>query len=188
MHTTSVKFIGSFAGTEPILADAIPKIALIGRSNVGKSSLINALTGSGISRTSALPGATQQLNIFLVNNKYHLVDLPGYGFARGSIGKRIQMRDLIKGYLLDSHFEQKKVVLIVDANVGMTERDLSMFQELIDAKKDIVVVASKVDKMTQSEYHHQLKEIVRQAHPFPVFPVSSTKKTGLAELRAALFE
>jgi GTP-binding protein len=186
MNIKSVKFIGSFIGTEEILSDEIPKIALIGRSNVGKSSLINALTHSGISRTSALPGATQQVNVFLVNNSIHFIDLPGYGYAKGSIGFRTKMRDIIKTYLLNPNFKQKKVVLIIDANVGMTARDESMFAELKKAHKNIVIVASKTDKMTQSEYHKKISELQEMAGNYPVFPVSSTEKTGLDPLTEEL--
>jgi GTP-binding protein EngB required for normal cell division len=96
------------------------------------------------------------------------------------------MRDIIKTYLLNPNFKQKKVVLIIDANVGMTARDESMFAELKKAHKNIVIVASKTDKMTQSEYHKKISELQEMAGNYPVFPVSSTEKTGLDPLTEEL--
>ncbi len=186
MSAPSVRFVGSFMGTEELFSDDLPKIALIGRSNVGKSSLINALTASGISRTSALPGATKELNVFLVNNSIHLVDLPGYGYARGSIGFRTKMRDLIKQYLLNKKYTQAAVVLIIDAGVGMTDRDESMYADLQDAGKNIIIAANKIDRLSQSEYHHAMQRITAAAQGCPVFPVSAAKKTGIKELAEAL--
>lgn len=186
MTAPAVQFIGSFMGTEELFSDDIPKIALIGRSNVGKSSLINALTASGISRTSALPGATKELNVFLVNGATYLVDLPGYGYARGSIGFRTKMRDLIKQYLLNKKYTQAAVVLIIDAAVGMTDRDESMLADLQDAGKNIIIAANKIDRLNQSEYHQALRSIATAAQGHPVFPVSAAKKTGIQELAAAL--
>ncbi len=195
MTIRSAKFIAGFTPSSSggisdetgILKDALPKIAFIGRSNVGKSSLINALTHSGVARTSALPGSTQQINLFLINNAYHLVDLPGYGYARGSQGKRDAIINLLKGYLFNSEHKQKAVVLIIDANVGMTAQDENMFKELKKHSKNILIAASKVDKMTQKEFHAKMKELLAMAGPYEVFPVSSTKKTGLDELATELF-
>jgi GTP-binding protein len=172
----------------PFLSSDIPKIAFIGRSNVGKSSLINALTNSSIARASSLPGSTQQINLFLINGTYHLVDLPGYGFARGSLGGRFAINNLIDNYLLNPKFSQKKVVLIIDASVGMTDRDESMFHELRKLQKDVVIAASKIDKMTQSDRHHKIAALQEMAGDYPVFPISSTEKSGIDALRDALFE
>jgi GTP-binding protein len=193
MTIKSAKFLKGLALSSPngltdeILLDPLPKIAFIGRSNVGKSSLINALTGQGVARTSPKPGHTRQINVYLINNSYHLIDLPGYGFASGSIGAREKMGDLIRSYLFNEEFVQKKVVLIVDASVGMTDKDMSMFHDLANFPKDFVVAASKIDKMTQSQYHQSIKELKKIAGAHQVFPFSSTEKTGLNELAAELF-
>ena len=187
MTIKSATFLKGLTGPDEILLDATPKIAFIGRSNVGKSSLINALTGHGIARTSPAPGHTRQINVYLINNAYHLIDLPGYGFARGSKVSREQMGDLINTYLFDPKYTQKKVVMIVDASVGMTDKDKSMFVELAHFPKDFVVAASKIDKMNQAQYHHNLKEIKKIAGAHTVFPFSSTEKTGLDALAKELF-
>lgn len=183
----SAEFLKGLNGPDEILLDATPKIAFIGRSNVGKSSLINALTGSGIARTSPAPGHTRQINVYLINGAYHLIDLPGYGFSRGSKASREQMGDIINSYLFNPDYTQKKVVLIIDAVVGMTDKDKSMFMELVHFPKDFVVVASKIDKLGQSDRHHNLAAIRKIAGAHQVFPISSTEKTGLEELAAELF-
>ncbi len=187
MKVVKAEFLKGLTGPDEILLDATPKIAFIGRSNVGKSSLINALTGHGLARVSPEPGHTRQINVYLINNKYHLVDLPGYGFASGSLQSREKMGSLIESYLFDPQYEQKKVVLIVDASVGMTDKDKSMFMELVHFPKDFVIAASKIDKLTQSERHHNLAAIRKIAGAHPVFPISSTKKIGLDELAEAVF-
>jgi GTP-binding protein len=187
MKVTSVKFIKGIVGDDKLLGDGIPQIAFVGRSNVGKSSLINALTSSKVSRTSSFPGSTQEINVFLINDSFYLVDLPGYGFARASGLGREKIGELIDSYLFNSLYKQKRVVLIIDANVGMTERDITMFQELKRYNKDFIVVASKIDKMTQSEYHSKINELKKIAHGHTIIPFSSKKRTGLENLSDVIF-
>jgi GTP-binding protein len=187
MKITSSKFIKGIVGDDDILADGIPQIAFVGRSNVGKSSLINALTNSRVSRTSSYPGSTQEINIFLINDSYYLVDLPGYGFARASGAGREKIGELIDSYLFNSIHNQMKVVLIIDANVGMTERDITMFEELTKYNKNFIIVASKIDKMTQSEYHKKITELKYQTNGCTVIPFSSKKRIGLEALIDEIF-
>ena len=187
MNITSVKFIKGVVGDDDILESDIPQIAFIGRSNVGKSSLINIITNSKVSRTSSFPGRTQEINIFLINNSFYLVDLPGYGFARASGLGREKIGELIDSYLFNSIYEQKKVVLIIDANVGMTDRDIIMFEELKNFNKDFIIVANKIDKMTQSEYHKKFTEIKKITKDHKVIPFSTTKKNGIESLSDEIF-
>lgn len=182
MKITSTKFVKGVVGDDKILGDGIPQIAFIGRSNVGKSSLINSLTNSKVSRTSSYPGSTQEINIFLVNDSYYLVDLPGYGFARASGAGREKIGELIDSYLFNSIYKQKKVVLIIDANVGMTDRDMTMFEELERYHKDFIIVASKIDKMTQSQYHKKIQELKKIIGNHTLIPFSSKKRTGVENL------
>jgi GTP-binding protein len=187
MKITSTKFMKGLVGDDEILADGIPQIAFIGRSNVGKSTLINVLTQSSISRTSAFAGRTQEINVFLINEKYYLVDLPGYGFARVSGAAREKIWELIYSYLFNSLHSQKLIVLIIDANVGITDKDVTMLDELEKHKKNFIIVASKIDKMTQSEYHHKMKEINKIAEGCVVIPFSSKKRDGLDALMEEIF-
>lgn len=187
MKITSTKFIKGIVGDDELFGDGIPQIAFIGRSNVGKSSLINTLTNSKISRTSATPGRTQEINIFLVNNAYYLVDLPGYGYAQASGLGREKISDLIHTYLFDSAFGQKKVVLIIDANVGMTDKDIEMLEELHKHNKNIIIIANKVDKMTQSEYHKKINEVKKLATHDTIIPFSTKNRKGIENLVDTIF-
>ncbi len=188
MIIRSAKFIKGVVGDDSILASDIPQIAFIGRSNVGKSSLINAITNSKISRTSSFPGRTQEINIFLINDSYYLVDLPGYGFARSSGLGREKIGELIDSYLFNSIYDQQKIVMIIDANVGMTEKDLLMFNELKNFKKDFIIVANKTDKMTQSEYHQKMTKLNKILHPYKVIPFSTKNRKGLESLTEKIFD
>lgn len=187
MKITSAKFIKGIVGDDDILASDIPQIAFIGRSNVGKSSLINILTKSKISRTSSFPGRTQEINIFLINDSYYLVDLPGYGFARSSGLGREKIGELIDSYLFNSIYKQKMIVLIIDANVGMTEKDILMFNELNNYNKEFIIVANKIDKMTQSEYHKKFTEIKKIIKEHPLFPFSTKKQNNIDDLLNKIF-
>lgn len=191
MQITSTKFMKGLVGDDEILADGVPQIAFIGRSNVGKSSLINVVTKSSISRTSSFPGRTQEINVFSVRtdseDSFYFVDLPGYGFARASGGGREKIGELIDSYLFNSIHNQKKVVLIIDANVGLTERDLLMITELENHNKDFIIVANKVDKLTQSEYHKKMTELKKVLGENTVIPFSTKKKDGLENLINKIF-
>ena len=187
MKITSTKFVKGVVEDDAILGDGKAQIAFIGRSNAGKSSVINSLTHKeGLARTSSFPGRTQEINLFLINESFYLVDLPGYGFARASGSGRERIRELIHSYLFNSHYEQKKVVLIVDANVGLTESDLGMLQALEEHHKDIVIVANKIDKIKKSEYGKKMKKMTDLTGSHVVVPYSSTKKLGIKELANAI--
>jgi GTP-binding protein len=182
MNINSVKFLKGIVGEDPILFDGIPQIAFVGRSNVGKSSLINSLTNSSVSRTSSFPGRTQEVNIFLVNKKFYFADLPGYGYAQASGRGKEKIFDLIDFYLFNKNFDQKKIVLIVDSFVGMTDKDIAMYQELVSEHKDFIIALSKIDKLNQSEYQKSLREIKKIVGEHPLFPFSSKNKKGLKEI------
>ena len=183
MKIESAKFMKGVAGTDDILENAIPHVAFIGRSNVGKSSVINSLTNKkDLAKTSSFPGRTQEINVFLINDAVYLLDLPGYGFARASWETREQLYKLINWYLFRSNYAQKKVVFIVDANVGPTNSDFEILKVLEEYKKNIVIVANKVDKIKSSKYAAQFKKIQEQLGKHKIIPYSSVKKIGIKEL------
>ncbi len=128
-----------------------------------------------------------KINIFLINESFYLVDLPGYGFARASGLGREKIGELIDSYLFNSIYKQKRVVLIIDANVGMTDRDITMFEELEKYNKNFIIVLSKIDKMTQSEYHKKINEIKKMTGDHIVIPFSSKKRVGLDALVDEIF-
>jgi GTP-binding protein len=187
MIIKSVKFIKGAVGQDDVLMDGKDQIAFIGRSNVGKSSLINTLTNTKISRTSSFPGRTQEANIFLVNNEFYLIDLPGYGFARASGRGRALIEELIETVLFSPWSNQKRVVLVIDAEVGMTAKDIGMFEELQHHGKNFVIVANKIDKMNQSQYQKSMNAIKKITREHRVIPFSTTSKKHLPELIDELF-
>ncbi len=189
MKITSAKFVIGITTDDSLLGNTIPQIAFIGRSNVGKSSLINSLAGvKGLAVTSSLPGRTKEINVFLINSNFYLVDLPGYGYARTSREGREKIEDLIESYLFNSLYKQKKVVLIIDANIGMTDKDIDMFRELKEHDKDIIVIANKIDKIKKSELKKKIHEIESIAFGFPVIQYSSKDKIGINTLNNILFK
>ena len=188
MKITSAKFIKGVVGPDAIFDDGIPQIAFIGRSNVGKSSTINALVSQGdLARTSSFPGRTQEINVFLINESFYLVDLPGYGFAKASKEKREFIKHLIYGYFFNSYHTQKKVVLIIDANVGATKDDIEMLQALEEEGKSVVIITNKIDKVKKSELKNQLYKIGKSVGEHKVIPFSSKEKTNAEQVREEVF-
>ena len=186
MNITSAKFIKGIMGTDPILDDGLPQIAFIGRSNAGKSSLLNSLTNTkNLAITSDTPGRTRQLNIFLINESHYFVDLPGYGYAKAGFQTLEKLEKLISWYLLDAHYNPA-VVLLIDSVVGPTADDLAMLAELERAGINIIIVANKVDKIPKSHYHNQLKKLATLIRGHKIFPYSSKTKVGIVELRIRL--
>ncbi len=189
MNITSAKFIKGAVGTDNILENTIAQVAFIGRSNAGKSSLINALTNQkDLAITSSYPGRTQQMNIFLINKSLYFVDLPGYGFVRISPAVREKLQKMIDWYLFRSGYQQKYVVLVIDANIGLTDFDLDMLYKLEAEEKNIIVVGNKVDKIKKSVYEKQIEKIQEQIGSHKLFLFSSTKKIGIGELAAFLLK
>lgn len=183
MHIRSAIFVKGVRGTDPILAENKPYIAFIGRSNVGKSSVINSLLKQrSLARVSVSPGRTREINLFLINNSFYLVDLPGYGFAKASRDVQEHIQQLIYWYLLNSEYEQKKVVLIIDAKVGLTDNDVKMLYSLEQKGKNIVIVANKVDKIKKSEYESKLQKIRDLFGDHIVIPYSAKKGIGIGAL------
>ncbi len=183
MKITSAVFIKGIVAPDELLAGTIPQVAFIGRSNVGKSSVINTLAAQkNLAKASSYPGRTQEVNLFLINNKRYLVDLPGYGFARSSAAGRAKIKGLIEGYLFNWGYTQTKVVLIIDAYVGPTDTDLEMLQMLEAAGKPIVIIANKVDKLKKSDQKRQLESIHKIVGPHRFIPYSAEKKIGIGEL------
>lgn len=183
MKITSAKFIKTAVGDDAIFSDGIPQVAFIGRSNVGKSSTINALTKQkGLAIVSASPGRTQGLNIFLVNEGYYLVDLPGYGFAKLSKSDRDWLFELINFYLFNQKFEQKLIVQIIDASVGPTKDDLELLRALENRRKDVLIIANKIDKVKKSEYVKQCEKVKKLIGPHEVLFYSSKTGNGISEI------
>lgn len=188
MKIISAKFVRGITGEDKIFDNNIPQIAFIGRSNVGKSSTINSLVGQkGLAKTSATPGRTQQINVFLINEQFYLVDLPGYGFAKLSKADRQWLQELINWYFFNPKHQQRQIALIIDALIGPTNDDLEMLSAMDEHKKNVVVVANKADKIKKSQYKQQLEKIQAKVGGHRVFPYSAKTGQGGKELAEALF-
>ncbi len=173
-------------GSDAILEDGRPQIAFIGRSNAGKSSLLNSLTNSPkLAITSDTPGRTRELNVFLINESHYFIDLPGYGYAKAGIQTLEKLEKLIAWYLLDGEHDPL-VVLLIDALVGPTAGDLDMLYELEKAGRTVIIVANKVDKIQKSHYQSHLSKLGSQFRGKKLLPYSSKTKVGVDELRTIL--
>lgn len=183
MKINSADFVKGLVGPDAALADGKAQIAFVGRSNVGKSSVINSLTHKkDLARTSSFPGRTQEINLFLINKSFYLVDLPGYGYAKASMERQEQIQRLIYWYLMETDPEKQKVVLVIDANVGMTATDLEMLGELEERGKSVIIVLNKIDKLKKLAAEARLKEVQAAAGGYPIIPYSSKKRIGVGQL------
>ena len=159
MKITSAEFVKSAFEEAHWPRDAKPEIAFLGRSNVGKSSLMNSLLGvKGLARTSSTPGRTQALNFFLINNRFRFVDLPGYGYARVPRSIRETWGEIVTNYLAN----RRSLVLsiqIVDSRHEPTTQDLQLHEWLMANAKPRVIVATKSDKLSNNELRKNMERI-----------------------------
>ncbi|HEV2912557.1 MAG TPA: ribosome biogenesis GTP-binding protein YihA/YsxC [Pyrinomonadaceae bacterium] len=182
MKITSTEFIKSAFAESDWPRDPLPEVAFLGRSNVGKSSLINSLVGvRGMARTSNTPGRTQALNFFLINKRFRFVDLPGYGFARVPKNVRASWGEMATNYLA----KRPGLVLsiqIVDTRHEPTTLDLQLNEWLIANAKPRVVVATKSDKLSQNELRKSLERVRRVMDAERVVAYSATRGVGRDEV------
>lgn len=147
MKIQEAKFAGSSTKVEQKPREALPEFAFIGRSNVGKSSLINSLCANGrLAMTSARPGKTRLVNHFMINREWYLVDLPGYGYARASRSDREKIEDVIRNYLNFSK-ELKHLFVLVDSRHDLTRADADFIREMGTSDIAFSVIFTKSDKM-----------------------------------------
>lgn len=188
MDIISATFVKSVTNDDNLIRDALPQVAFVGRSNVGKSSVINTLVGrKALVRSSSTQGFTKEANFFLINENMYLVDLPGYGFAKGSKEDREKIMELIQWYVFHPEIVQKRIVVVLDAKVGVSHDDLETIKQLEEQGKDIVIVANKIDRLTQGEAHKALRVIEGLVPGHVVIPYSAEKKVGVERLREAVF-
>jgi GTP-binding protein len=185
------RFVAGAAEAAAIPAGDCPEVALIGRSNVGKSSLLNALVGrKALARVSSAPGRTRQINLFDLGGRLAIADLPGYGFARASKGEKIGFARLVKSYLR-GRAELRRVALLVDVRRGLKESDRAAMKALDEAGQSYVVVLTKQDAVSAATARDRAGAVAAEAAThvaaFPrVFVTSAREGSGIPELRAHL--
>ena len=162
MQIHSAEFVVGAVGEHDRPGDGLPEIAFSGRSNVGKSSLINRLVQrKKLARTSSTPGKTQQLNYYRINEALYLVDLPGYGYVQGGADLRARIGQLAKSYLEGSQ-QLKAIVQLIDVRHGPTELDMAMTDWLRERPTPFLLVFTKIDKLSRAKLSRQLESIASE--------------------------
>jgi GTP-binding protein len=183
MTKIAARFVISAAQPSGFPPPALPEIAVVGRSNVGKSTLINALVGQpGLARTSRTPGRTRLINWFEINERFHLVDLPGYGYAEVNRATREGWRPLIEGYLRERK-SLAGVLLLVDIRRGVAEEEQDFVPWLAERETPVVVALTKADKLAKNK---RTLEVARARKGLGLrkdpIAVSATSSEGIAAL------
>lgn len=164
-----IKSINNYSDRPP---EKLPEIVFAGRSNVGKSSLLNAIWNrNNLAKTSSTPGKTRLINYYLVNDIYYFIDLPGYGYATVNKSEADNWRNMIEQLLLHSE-ELRLICLLIDSRHDLMESDAQMIKWLRYNQLPFVIILTKIDKISKNKLAHQLKYF-QQTHPeFPVLPFS----------------
>ena len=185
VNLQKAELILSAASPKDFLRDGLPQIAFAGRSNVGKSSVINRLLNrKNFARVGAAPGKTTHINYFKIDNTFYLVDLPGYGYAKVSQSEKERWGRLMESYFADSSL-MTLGVMIVDSRHKPTADDCTMAQWFRDAGCPLVVAANKLDKLKKSEIElnlQRVRETLELGEDVPVIPFSAEKGEGKQEL------
>ena len=186
LHSWPIQFVGSFPDARVRVEPELPEIAFIGRSNVGKSSLLNALVGRRLARVSGSPGKTTLLNFYRLP-EFYLVDLPGYGFARASKGARTGYRKLVSGYLR-TRSSLAGIVWLLDIRHQPSADDLEMQKLLAESGRPVLAVFTKADKLTRSGLPVRARELAEalRLRQDQIQLTSSQAKLGISELATSI--
>ena len=184
MQIKKATFVTSLTGNQRFTGQGLPQIAIAGKSNVGKSSLINALCNQNkLARVSAEPGKTRLVNIFRINDDFHLVDLPGYGYARVSHGMKDDWATMMDDYLTGSE-ELCHIFHLVDIRHEPGEHDIQMQAWIQHNQVPCTVIATKSDKLSRAQQQKAITVLCRKlgVQPWDVIPFSSVNRDGKDKL------
>jgi GTP-binding protein len=183
MNIRSARFIKGVTGSDKLLSDGKFQAAFVGRSNVGKSTLINSLTGKiNLARSSSNPGKTIRMDLFLINDYFYFIDFPGYGYAKHSAEIRNNLEKMLLWYLMCGEFPNRVLILIVDAAVGVTKYDADVLKIFREYHINHIVVANKIDKLKMGQKEKQISRIKADSDNSEVITFSSRSKHQSKEL------
>jgi len=184
--TERLTFVGSFPRADVALELPLPEVAFVGRSNVGKSSLLNALVGLKIAKTSGTPGKTRALNVFLIEESHYFLDLPGYGYARIGKAQRAAFRGLVKHTLRRERL--RGVVWLLDIRHSPSVDDWAMHDVLVEGNTHVLAALTKGDKLSRDKRQTRERELREELELPEDQVVGTSAKTGdgIVELREAI--
>jgi GTP-binding protein len=180
-----IKFVGSFETVKSLPNSHFPEYAFIGRSNVGKSSLINAVVGENVARTSNTPGRTQSLNLFNLDDRIMIVDLPGYGYAKVSKTDAMRWLQRLQDYLI-SRRQLKRLFILIDSRIGPRDADLDLMDFCDLNAIPYQIVYTKKDKKVREKNQCEIIHTEHGAMIPEILETSAEKKTGLENIRETL--
>lgn len=187
MEISNAEFVISNTDVEKCPPGAFPEYAFIGRSNVGKSSLINMLTGhKKLALTSSTPGKTMLINHFLINKNWYLVDLPGYGYARRGIKGKVQIQQIIESYILQRE-QMTNLFVLIDSRLEPQSIDLEFIEWLGENEIPFAMVFTKADKLKGGRLNTNINQYLKKLHELweelpPYFITSSEKRMGREDI------
>lgn len=184
MRFINAKFIKSASKKSEFIFDDLAQVAIVGRSNVGKSSLINTLTNNGkLAKTSSTPGRTRLVNYFNIDNKFYLVDLPGYGYHKASKGIAKAWDNVMNDYFSDNP-NLKLVLLLLDSRILATDLDKQMMDYLFEKQIPALIVLTKTDKISRSELNLQIDKLSKELRYSKdrIVSTSALKKSGVEKI------
>tara|TARA_B110000263_G_C15109137_1_gene418934 strand:- start:91 stop:714 length:624 start_codon:yes stop_codon:yes gene_type:complete len=185
-------FKGSFNSFNEVPNGNLPECCFIGRSNVGKSSIINAITKSKkLAKTSKTPGRTQNINLFVIHDKINIIDLPGYGYAKVSKMKREELSNLIESYLINRE-NLKEIFVLIDCRVGIKDSDIDILDFICENNKQFSIILTKVDKCAVNFINKQKESLISllknyKTHFKTIFSSSSNKNIGIVDIQKEIF-
>lgn len=190
MKLKEVKFVKSVdINSKEVLFDEKHEIIFLGRSNVGKSSLMNAIfEKKDLVKTSSVPWKTRTANLFLLNNKYYFTDLPGYGFAKMWKEKKEDLDNLISWYIDERKTYIKSAVILIDSKLWPQESDIGMYRYLLDLEFDITIVITKIDKVGNNNIKNTQVSCEKAFFWQKIHMVSAKNLNWIKEIRNLLFE
>ncbi len=183
MEILKAEFVKGVVGGDYDIGNNLPQIAFFGRSNAGKSSVINSLARrKKLVRVSKDPGETKEANFYKINEAFYLVDFPGYGYSKHSIKMRNKMTKRLFWYVENSNVKPEAVFLIIDIKVGLTNLDREMIEKLKENNHHINIVGNKADKLGKVAREGKVSDIKKEEPKIPVLLYSAKTKEGREEL------